>query len=1414
MKKHLTLPQRNMYETERFFNGTSICNIGGLEFIKENNIDILILEKAINKIICNSDGLRVRIGEENYIPYQESYEYSYEKIDVVTLQENEYKEIANSWMREPFDISKKLYQFKIVKIENRIAIFIKLHHLVSDAWGTILVASKIIEYYKKLINNIEISEDDIPSFLKSVDKEEEYLNSSRYQKDDEFWKQKFTDKPSFISMCPNKKSDMNVEANRSSFVVPFAETEAIRKFCTDNQISIAVLIEAITALYAARINNSDDVTLCSLVLNRNGSEEKKTVGMFNNILPLLIKIDYEESFLKLCENISSEHYKVFRHQKYPLSNIMDYIRENHGKDTNLYDIMVSYQNAKMIVDDEISAETDWIFNGTSDLGFMLNISDRDNDGKIYFDFDWRKNCFDAEEIENIYYRFINIVNQIVVNPDIKCKDVEIVTFYEKEQILVDFNNTLKEYPKEKCLYYFLEENVKKNPDKIALEFEDKKLTYKEFNEKVNSLANYIIKNVKERNAIIGIMTERSMEMLIGIYAIIKSGNAYMPIDPHFPKDRIEFMLEDSKSPIILTQTKWLDTLNCECEIIDLDEFEYDSYDNSNPKTTVVSMDTAYVIYTSGSTGKPKGAQIPHHSAINRIKWMHEKYPLDDGDVILQKTPYTFDVSVWELFWWSMYNGTLKILIPEGHKDPSEIINGIKEGHVTHIHFVPSMLNAFLEYLDVNEENIKDISTLKYVFASGEALQSSHVKKFYDLLSVNGTTLHNLYGPTECTVDVSYYDCDANNIPKSIPIGKPIDNTQLLVLDKNHKLMPIGVVGELYISGVLVGKGYLNREELTREKFVPNIYYDYSTMYKTGDLAMWLPDGNIEYCGRTDFQIKIRGLRVELGDIENAILKYEGIKQAIVTVFETNGEKNLCAYYTASEIVDVNDLKSALAKVLPDYMIPAYYMELEKIPTNANGKADRKAFPLPDITNIELEYVAPRNQIEELVQKCVQEVLKKDKISVDIDLFTIGLTSIGVISMITKLSAYGYDLKVRDFYECHTISEIAAFFENKVDASENYEEDRKMYSDISDIKNHLLPSKEGDSVLLTGATSFLAIHILEELINQTTKNVYCLIRKREKFERLIKKYTTLNINNPRIIIINGDITKSNLGFENKLAKEIKEHISDIIHCAADVSFFCPWERSKLINYIGTCNVINFAEMAKAKLHHISTMSVSGDILTRQTKEYPEFTENDLYIGQIYKDNVYVHSKYLAEKEIIKEIRADKINASIYRVANLTWRFKDGKFNEKYKDNDLYLLTKNMLHYNKIPLELLNENLSMAPVDECAKAIVNLMSINKNNVFNIYSSNSLDMSGYINALTKPDVIPLKKFEKLLEEDNEFQEAKFVVMYIENIVDSPDKSIVAFNNDATNDLLKKIKFNWSVLDSSYAQYILKYLDKGEFN
>ncbi len=1402
-------PQKNVLETQLFFKNTAIQNIGGY-IIFEKIEDYTFIDKAINLLIEKSDALRIRILDNETQSYAD---YKYEPLENAGEIQDVISDVT-TWMQTPFDLNDKLYDFKYFEYMGKSGILVKLHHIVADAWSIALIVSKIVKYYELLKNNKSI-EDETPSYSLFLEEEKQYETSEKYKTDESYWNETYETKPTFVSIA-KKPSSSDSKGARSSHQISSILRAKIETFCKENKISIPVFFEAIISLYAMRINNSDDITLCSLGLNRSKRIERNIIGNFSNILPMTINFKWDDTFVNLCKTIATKHFEIFRHQDYPYQNIMNMLSSKFGT-SNIYDIMVSYQNGEYDDAIETPFKTKWIFNGYSELNFMLNIDDMQRSGGFNINIDYRLSVFSEDEINNIYERLLAIIYQVVEKQNILFKNVEIVTPKEKELLLKDFNDTKKPYSKNKRIYDFLEQNAKIVPNNVALIFENKKITYREFNERANALANAIIECLKEQKKpqkgnLIGIMLERSFDMLISIFAIVKSGNIYMPMDPHFPKERIGFMLEDSCSPIIITNTKFKSLINessntdsVSGNLILTDTFKYNNFSKANPNVNVLPTDVAYCIYTSGSTGKPKGALIRHHSIINRIEWMHSKYKLCEKDVILQKTPYTFDVSVWELFWWSMYRASLKILIPEGHKDPGEIINAIYDAKVTHIHFVPSMLSAFLGYLDANRDKIEKLSSLKYVFASGEALQSEHVKKFYELLGENGTTLHNLYGPTECTVDVSYYDCTKDDIPESIPIGKPVDNTQLLVLDKACNLVPIGCNGELHISGDLVGNGYLNREELTKEKFIENPYYDYPTMYKTGDLCSVSKDGNIEYLGRIDNQVKIRGLRVELGDIENALLKDKSIFECVVTVVENLGEKYLCAYYAGKEELVDDEIRKRISKDLPDYMVPTYYVWLPKLPLNANGKIDRKSLPLPSFETNEEEYVAPANEKEEIIEKCISKVLKREKISVNANLLNSGLTSLGVIMVLTALSSEGIDIKVKDIYENKTIRELAKLHTKEVNVSkEDYSIDED-FKDISDIKNHHVYTKQSGDILLTGATGFLGIHLLIELYEKyPNSKIYCIIRNREKFENYLKEYTNITLSDTRIVAIMGDITKRDLGLSENLYNELKENVAYIYNSAANVSFFCPWEQSKEINYYGVKNIVEFASQAKAKLHHISTISVSGDILTTQSIKEPWLYEDKLYVGQKYKENVYVHSKYLAERLIVDAIRKNKINANIYRPPNITWRAVDGKFQPNYEQNDLYILTKVMYDLKLIPEELKDEIFYLTPVDDLAKAIVMLGdSTRENRVFNLISDSSPTIFEYMKSLENVEETSLMELYNITKSKSDIDYMQFATMYLSGLLKGPENLLVRINYEKTASELNKLGFRWSKIDENYIKY-----------
>lgn len=504
------------------------------------------------------------------------------------------------------------------------------------------------------------------------------------------------------------------------------------------------------------------------------------------------------------------------------------------------------------------------------------------------------------------------------------------------------------------MHQWLEQQALNTPDAVAVVFKQEVLTYRKLNAKANQLAHRLREQGVGPEQVVGLMLDRSLEMIIGIYGILKAGGAYLPLSPAHPTQRLQYILEDSGTQVVLTQEKVAAKVRGELDatLLVLDDTDMFTGSVDNPVNQNKPTDLVYVIYTSGSTGKPKGVMIEHAALVNRLEWMQDAYPIGPQDVILQKTPFAFDVSVWEMFWWSMVGAKVCFLAQNMEKFPQAIIETTETQGVTVMHFVPSMLNAFLNYLEGADE-MKRMASLRLVFASGEALTAQHVEKFNRFLrQTNGTHLSNLYGPTEATIDVTYYDCPAEGVPAgTVPIGKPIRNIGLLVVDEQAQVLPDGEIGELCITGIGVARGYLNNPRLTAERFVEHPTEPGVRMYKTGDLARMLEDGNVEYHGRVDYQVKIRGLRIELGEIEACVLAYEGVDQCAVIVREESETViKLVACYVAVETLDLAGLKKYLKQQLPDYMIPGAFVKMDDLQLSDNGKVDRKALAAMDLVS--------------------------------------------------------------------------------------------------------------------------------------------------------------------------------------------------------------------------------------------------------------------------------------------------------------------------------------------------------------------------------------------------------------------------------------------------------------------------------
>ncbi|PFB22390.1 non-ribosomal peptide synthetase, partial [Bacillus cereus] len=568
--------------------------------------------------------------------------------------------------------------------------------------------------------------------------------------------------------------------------------------------------------------------------------------------------------------------------------------------------------------------------------------------------------------------------------------MELLSEREKNQILFDFNDTDACYPRDITIQKIFEEQVEKTPDKVAAVYGENELTYKELNEKANSLARELRKKAVLPETVVAVMLERSVEMIVGVLGVIKSGAAYMPIDPDYPKERVNYILKNSDVDLLITESKFIDNVDLDCEIINIDEESVFINDKSNLDIINTQEDLLYVLYTSGTTGKPKGVMVTQGNLVNMVYSWTSHYQLNEFDVnLLQMASISFDVFSGDLCRSLLTGGTMYICPNDIKINMEELYRIIEENQISIFESTPSLISIFMDH--VGERQL-ELSSLKLLILGSD---SCSIEDYRRLARKYGKTMRviNSYGVTEATIDSSYYEGKTQNIPKGLintPIGKPMHNTKFYILNETYEVQPIGVIGELYIGGAGVSRGYYNNQELTAEKFIDNPFIVGTTMYKTGDLARWLPDGNVEFLGRIDNQVKIRGFRIELGEIENKLLKHENINEAVVLARETEeSEKYICAYVVGNKDIKELNLKGYLRDHLPKYMVPPYIVQMEKMPLTPNGKLDRKALPKPMLEESINEYEAPRNKMEEILVNVWCDVLKLEKVGINDNFFDLG-----------------------------------------------------------------------------------------------------------------------------------------------------------------------------------------------------------------------------------------------------------------------------------------------------------------------------------------------------------------------------------------------------------------------------------------
>ena len=779
----------------------------------------------------------------------------------------------------------------------------------------------------------------------------------------------------------------------------------------------AVLVAALSGIFF-RYTGQQDLMIGTPVSGRAHADLEQQVGLYVNTVVFRSRFSGENTFYELLRQVKQVVLDGLEHEQYPFDLLIEDLNIAGDRSRNpLFDLMIIYEKKEdeNNINTSIALESQELLRSKVSM-FDLTYDFQEKENGLQLSIVYNKELFGPRRIENMAAHFKQWLQAIITYPHIPLQELEYLSGEEEQVLLNGFNDTHRVYTPGLTLKHLLELQAKRTPDAVALVFKEERLTYAALDRAANQLARLLMQKGVTAETLVPVCLERSMEMVIAIIAILKAGAAYVPVDPLYPEERIRYILQDTGAKLVITDgaVPFMENI-AGVEILNLiaEWSEVQSMPAENIDTGPEPRNLAYVIYTSGSTGRPKGVMIEHAAIVNRICWMQEYFRLQEGDRVLQKTTFCFDVSVWEFLWPLCTGARLVVAVPDGHRDNRYLKEVIEREAITTIHFVPSMLDVFLTDLESN-----GCSSLKRVICSGEALKSNHINSFREKLSHAG--LYNLYGPTEAAIDVSCWHAPGHTpFSDLVPIGKPVANTALYVLDNKNKPQPLGAKGRLFIGGIQLARGYLNNRELTEKKFIE--HPELGRLYDTGDLARWLWDGNLLFLGRNDDQVKIRAYRIELEEVTAAVIKYKGIKDGVVVACQVNGDNILAAYVIWAGQPDEEGVRMYLHSCLPLYMHPAVYVGLNDLPLTASGKIDKKRLPpLPELLP-GLDYVPPENEMEQKMTEIWEEVFYREKIGVSDDFFALGGHSIKAIRMISLIyKAFGIQTTLNKIFTNTTI----------------------------------------------------------------------------------------------------------------------------------------------------------------------------------------------------------------------------------------------------------------------------------------------------------------------------------------------------------------------------------------------------------
>ncbi len=1033
----LSPTQRRLWVLQQLDTSQSAYNIPYVVKL-EGKLDKAALEKSVESIVSRHEALRTVFKEdEEGNPRQqvintEDFQFKLKETDLTKTADKQsvLNRLIEKETTSGFNLSTgPLLRCHLVQLEANVNVLVIVHHnIISDDWSMTNFRRELSVFYNAYaenkapkLNPLRIQYKDFAAW------HNHQLNSDEIASHKEYWLKQFEGKTPILNLPADKERPVTKTFNGDGLTIKINNTvlDRLNKTGKASGSTTFMNLLACVNLLFYRYTGQEDIIIGSLIGGRDHSDLDDQIGYYTNTLALRARFNGLGNYESLLKQVTEITFGAYEHQLYPYDELVDSLKLPRNINRNpLFDVVVTLQTSL-----EQDAEFMMVGLKTSqydagepviirnDINFIFS----ESKNGLELCLEYNADIYSAEQMRRMLRHFENIMATVAQNPKQILSEIDFLTSEEKKQLLSDFNNTTVNFPSDKTIVDLFEDQVKRTPGNPAVVFENIELSYQELNFISNQLADYLRKTYRIKpDDLVGIKLERSEWMVIAILGVLKSGGAYAPMSPDYPQERIDYLVNDSGCKVVIDDEE-------------LEKFKkvQNKHNQENQPVGLQPHNLVYCIYTSGSTGSPKGCLMQHNSLVNRLSWMQRNYPLTDNDVILQKTTFVFDVSVWELLWWATQGASVCLLKDGEERNPDAIISAIDDHKVTVMHFVPSMLNVFLESLESDKSKLYQLKNIRQVFISGEVLTVNQLERFKELFF--NRSLVNLYGPTETCIDSTYFDLTNESLKSSVPIGKPIDNTQIYILDKQKNLLPVGATGEICIGGVGLARGYQNEIGLTNEKFISNPFIKGVKIYCSGDFGRWRTYGNLEYLGRADDQVKIRGYRIEPNEISVVLQKHPKVNEAIVIAAQINEPESELIAYTTGEAKAV-ELKEYLKEHLPLYMVPGYYVHLEQIPVTNTGKVDRKALPIPESSGIfKPPHIAPSTELEKALVKLWAKVLNLPEKALGLknDFFDMGGHSIKAIRLLGLIhKELGVKLPLNELFSKGTIEHQVSMITNK------------------------------------------------------------------------------------------------------------------------------------------------------------------------------------------------------------------------------------------------------------------------------------------------------------------------------------------------------------------------------------------------